>query len=75
MLEINETEWDNCNAFEKTFEIVYFLVTWVTFYNFHVSFLFADTMAPFKLYEQLSEYLKMYPCLYNKQEKDFKKKK
>ena len=30
-------------------------------------------MAPFKLYEQLSELVKMYPCLYNKQEKDFKK--
>ena len=32
-----------------------------------------DTMAPFKLYEQLSELVKMYPCLHNKQEKDFKK--
>ena len=31
-------------------------------------------MAPFKLYEQLSELLKMYPCLYNKQEKDLKKR-
>ena len=30
-------------------------------------------MAPFKLYEQLSELVKMYPCLYNKQEQDFKK--
>ena len=30
-------------------------------------------MAPFKIYEQLSELVKMYPCLYNKQEKDFKK--
>ena len=30
-------------------------------------------MAPFKHYEQLSELVKMYPCLYNKQEKDFKK--
>ena len=30
-------------------------------------------MAPFKRYEQLSELVKMYPCLYNKQEKDFKK--
>ena len=58
---------------EKTFEIVYFLVPWVTFYNFHLSFSFADTMAPFKRYEQLSEPAKMYPCLYNKQEKDFKK--
>ena len=27
----------------------------------------------YKLYEQLSELVKMYPCLYNKQEKDFKK--
>ena len=58
---------------KKTFEIVYFLVAWVTFYNFQLSFLFADTMAPFKRYEQLSELVKMYPCLYNKQEKDFKK--
>ena len=30
-------------------------------------------MAPFKIYEQLLELVKMYPCLYNKQEKDFKK--
>ena len=30
-------------------------------------------MAPFKCYEQLSELAKMHPCLYNKQEKDFKK--
>ena len=29
-------------------------------------------MAPFKRYEQLSELVKMYPCLHNKQEKDFK---
>ena len=40
--EINEIEWDNCKTFEKTFEIVYFLVAWVTFYNFQLSFLFAD---------------------------------
>ena len=26
-------------------------------------------MAPFKRYKQLSELVKMYPCLYNKQEK------
>ena len=50
---------------KKTFEIVYFLVAWVTFYNFQLSFLFADTMAPFKRYEELSELVKMYPCLYN----------
>ena len=30
-------------------------------------------MTSFKCYEQLSELVKMYPCLYNKQEKDFKK--
>ena len=30
-------------------------------------------MAPFKRYEQLSELVKMHPCLYNKQEKHFKK--
>ena len=30
-------------------------------------------MAPFKRYEELSELVKMYPCLYNKQEKGFKK--
>ena len=30
-------------------------------------------MEPFKRYEQLSELVKMYPCLYIKQEKDFKK--
>ena len=30
-------------------------------------------MAPFKCYEQISELVKMHPCLYNKQEKDFKK--
>ena len=30
-------------------------------------------MTPFKLYEQLPELVKMYPCLYNKKEKDFKK--
>ena len=68
--EINEIEWDNGNTFEKTFKFVYFLVT---FYSFQLSFLFADTMAPFKLYEQLSEVVKMYPCLYNKQGKHFKK--
>ena len=27
----------------------------------------------FKNYEQLAEVVKSYPCLYNKQEKDFKK--
>ena len=32
-----------------------------------------DTMAPFKRYKQLSELAKMYPCLYNKQKKHFKK--
>ena len=42
------------------------------FTTFSLSFLFADTMAPFKRYEQLSELVKMYTCLYNKQEKDFK---
>ena len=31
------------------------------------------TMAPFRCYEQLSELVKMHPCLYNKQKKDFKK--
>ena len=40
---------------KQAFEIVYFLVAWVTFYNIQLSFLFADTMAPFKHYEQLSE--------------------
>ena len=30
-------------------------------------------MAPFKRYEQLSELVKIYPCLFNKQEQDFKK--
>ena len=73
LFEINEIEWDNCNTLEKTFKIVYFLVAWVAFYNFQLSFLFANTMAPFKRYEQLSELVKMYPCLYIKQEKDFKK--
>ena len=42
-------------------------------YNFQLRFWFADTMAPFKPYEQLSDLVKMYTCLYNKQEKDFKK--
>ena len=31
-------------------------------------------MAPFNNNEKLSELVKLYPCLYNKQEKDFKKK-
>ena len=31
------------------------------------------TMVPFKCCEQLSELGKMHPCLYNRQEKDFKK--
>ena len=43
------------------------------FYNFQLSFLFPDTVTPFKRYKHLSEPFKMYPCLYNKQEKDFKK--
>ena len=30
-------------------------------------------MAPFNRYEQLSESVKMDPCWYNNQEKDFKK--
>ena len=30
-------------------------------------------MAPFKRYEQLSELVKICPCLFNKQEQDFKK--
>ena len=34
--------------------------------------LFADTMTPFKRYDLLLELIEMYPCLYNKQEKDFK---
>ena len=42
-------------------------------YNFQLSFLFADTMTPFKCNEHLSELVKIYPCLYNKQEIDFKK--
>ena len=42
-------------------------------YNFQLNFLFVDTMAPFKRCEKLSELVKVYPCLYNKQEKDFKK--
>ena len=29
-------------------------------------------MTPFKRYDQLLELVEMYPCLYNKQEKDFK---
>ena len=43
------------------------------FYTFQLSFLLADTMTPFKRYEHLLEFVKVYPCLYNKQEKDFKK--
>ena len=70
--EINYIEWDNGNTFEKTFKVVYFLVAGVTSYNFHLSFLLADTIAPFQRYEQLSELVKMYTCLCNKQEKDFK---
>ena len=42
------------------------------FLQLSVRFLFADTMAPFNLYEHLSELVKMYPSLYNKQEKDCK---
>ena len=34
--------------------------------------MFADTVTPFKRYDQVSELVEMYPCLYNKQEKDFK---
>ena len=30
-------------------------------------------MAPFNNNEKLSELVKLYPCLYNKKEKDFKK--
>ena len=30
-------------------------------------------MTPFNNNEKLSELVKLYPCLYNKQEKDFKK--
>ena len=30
-------------------------------------------MAPFNNNKKLSELVKFYPCLYNKQEKDFKK--
>ena len=30
-------------------------------------------MTPFKIKEQLPELVKMYPCLYNKKEKNFKK--
>ena len=30
-------------------------------------------MAPFNNNEKLFEFVKLYPCLYNKQEKDFKK--
>ena len=51
--EINEIEWDNCNTFEKNIRNCIFLVALVTFYNFQLTFLFADTMAPFKRYEQL----------------------
>ena len=47
------------------------LYEWV--FTTQLTFLFPDTMAPFKRYEQLSRLVKMYPCLYNKQEKDFKK--
>ena len=70
--EINEIEGDNFNTFEETFEIVYFLVAWVTL-QLSGKLLVCGTMAPFKCYEQISELVKMHPCLYNKQEKDFKK--
>ena len=70
--EINEIEGDNFNTFEETFEIVYFLVAWVTL-QLSGKLLVCGTMAPFKCYKQISELVKIHPCLYNKQEKDFKK--
>ena len=51
--QIGYNSFVGCNSFEITFEIVYFLVAGVTFYNFQLTFLFADIMAPFKRYEQL----------------------
>ena len=51
------------------------IVAWVNFYNFQLSFLFADTMVPLKAYEQLSELVKMYPYLYNKKDLGIKTKK
>ena len=43
------------------------------FLQFPGKLLVCGTMAPFKCYEQRSELVKMHLCLYNKQEKDFKK--
>ena len=53
------------------FYILY--VVWVSFYNSQLTFLFPDTVAPFKRYEQLSGLVKMYPCLSKKKKKDFRK--
>ena len=43
------------------------------FLQLSVKLLVCGYYGAFKLYERLSELVKMYPCLYNKQEKDVKK--
>ena len=53
------------SKFEITFER--------TFENCFCLFMSLLIMAPFNNNEKLSELVKLYPCLYNKQEKDFKK--
>ena len=59
------TEDSVLSKFEITFER--------TFDNCFCLFMSLSIMAPFNNNEKLSELVKLYPCLYNKQEKDFKK--
>ena len=63
---MNEITEDSVSSkFEITFER--------TFENGFCLFMSLLIMAPFNNNEKLSELVKLYPCLYNKQEKDFKK--
>ena len=63
---MNEITEDSVSSkFEITFER--------TFENCFCLFMSLLIMAPFNNNEKLSELVKLYPCLYNKLEKDFKK--
>ena len=55
-------------AFEITFEC--FVLKYQNRHKIRSDY---TKMTPFKSNENLSELVKLYPCLYNKQEKDFKK--
>ena len=58
--EINEIEWDNCNTFEKNIRNCIFPSCMSNFLQLSVKLLVCRYYGAF----QLSELVKMYPCLF-----------